>query len=278
MGLKENLKAKIHLDTLLRKIMYTIKEPPETRWVDKHLLREILDMTDFVYKKAGTLDLYIHHPEDENVEVLVLDNELPVYHTTVADVVLRKNPHWQQVFSIRNIKKIMNDRDVVVSRGKESIKRLHANAIERLDLTYTRDDLGVLVEDAAKGLERGSVEQLWESLNLFFELLGFQPVYFQTLEPGLHLFGRPSLGRGAAPTFEHLLIFNEKALSIQLKKGPFSTNSDSDNDWVVRYAKGWETADLQGIAVFEFLTELALEQPHHLPRTSSELQDELPVS
>jgi len=32
----------------------------------------------------------------------------------VADVALRKSPHWKQMFSIRNIKKIMNDQDVIL--------------------------------------------------------------------------------------------------------------------------------------------------------------------
>jgi len=53
----------------------------------------------------------------------VFDNELPIYHTTVADVALRKSPYWQQMFSIRNIKKIMNRHDVLVSEGKESLHR-----------------------------------------------------------------------------------------------------------------------------------------------------------
>ena len=71
------------------------------------------------------------------MEVLVFDNELPIYHTTVADVALRKSPLWQEMFSIGNIKKIMNDKDVILSKGKDSLKRLHADAMALLDLTYT---------------------------------------------------------------------------------------------------------------------------------------------
>ena len=82
------------------------------------------------------------------MEVAVLDNELPIYHTTVADVTLRKSPYWQQMFSIRNVMKIMNDQDVIASKGKESLKRLRVNALALLDLTYTRDDLAPLLEDA----------------------------------------------------------------------------------------------------------------------------------
>lgn len=275
MGLKENLKTKIHLDSLLRKVVYTIKEPPQTRWVDKELVREILDKTDFEYKKAGNLHLYIRPLADEIMEVLVLDNELPIYHTTVADVALRKSPHWQDVFSIKNIKKIMNDQDVIASKGKDSFQRLYENALGRLDLAHTRDDLAQLIEDARRGLEQRSVEQIKETLDLFFELLGFQPVYFELLEPDLHMFGRPGPGSAA---FDHLIILNEATLSLGLRKGPFSTTNDLDVAWVSRYAEGLETADLRGIDVFEFLAKLALGQEQYLPHHSGELLDELPAS
>jgi hypothetical protein len=35
------------------------------------------------------------------MEFLVFDNELPVYHTTLADVALRNSPSWQEMFSIQ---------------------------------------------------------------------------------------------------------------------------------------------------------------------------------
>jgi hypothetical protein len=148
MSFKENLKAKINLHRLLQKLVSTIREPPGRWWLDKVLTQELLEMTDLKHKKFRDLHLYIRPLEGEIMEVLVLDNELPIYHTTVDDVALRKSPYWQQMFSIRNVKKIMKDQDVMISKGKESLKRLHANALALLDLTYTRDDLTLLLEDA----------------------------------------------------------------------------------------------------------------------------------
>jgi hypothetical protein len=92
----------------LQKLVWTIREPPGRRWLDKVLAQELLDMTDLKHKKVSYLHLYIRPLEGEIMEVVVFDNELPIYHTTVADVALRKSPHWQQIFSIRNIKKIGN--------------------------------------------------------------------------------------------------------------------------------------------------------------------------
>jgi hypothetical protein len=260
MSFKENLKAKINLDRLLQKLVSTIREPPGKWWLDKVLTQELLDMTDFKYKKFRDLHLYTRPLEGEIMEVLVFDNELPIYHTTVADVALRKSPRWQEMFSIRNIKKIMNHHDVLVSKGKESLKRIHANALALLDLTYTRDDLTLLLEDARQGLDQKSIAQIQESFDLFFELLDFQPVSLGVLEQNLQIFAGPKLNGGAVPAFEHLILFDEETLSLGLKKGAFSPQSDLHLAWVIKYARSEEPADLKGIDVFKFLVELALDK------------------
>jgi hypothetical protein len=260
MPFKENLKAKIKLDRLLQKLVSTIREPPGRWWLDKVLTQELLDMTDLEHKKVRNLHLYMRPLEGGIMEVLVFDNELAIYHTTEADVALRKSPHWQEMVSIRNIRKIMNDKDVIISKGKESLKRLHANALALLDLSYNEDDLAVLVEDARQGLKRKSIEQIKESLALFLGLQKFEPVSLGIPELDLQIFAGAKLNGGAVSTFEHLILLDEENLSLGLKKGPFSTQSNLDLAWVMQYARGEKIADLQGIDVFEFLAELALEK------------------
>jgi hypothetical protein len=260
MPFKENLKAKIKLDRLLQKLVSTIREPPGRWWLDKVLTQELLDMTDLEHKKVRNLHLYMRPLEGGIMEVLVFDNELAIYQTTEADVALRKSPHWQEMVSIRNIRKIMNDKDVIISKGKESLKRLHANALALLDLSYNEDDLAVLVEDARQGLKRKSIEQIKESLALFLGLQKFEPVSLGIPELDLQIFAGAKLNGGAVSTFEHLILLDEENLSLGLKKGPFSTQSNLDLAWVMQYARGEKIADLQGIDVFEFLAELALEK------------------
>jgi hypothetical protein len=262
MSFEENLKVKIKLDRIFQSLVSTVREPPGRRWLDKELTQELLARTDFEHKKMRDLHLYIRPLKGEIMEVAVLDNELPIYHTTVDDVTLRKSPYWQQMFSIRNVRKIMNDHDVIVSKGKESLKRLHASALALLDLTYTRDDLALLVEDGRRGLEKNSISEIQESLDLFFELLDFQPLSLEVLEPRFQSFARRKVNGGVVPAFEHLVLFNEENLSLGLKKGTFSPQSDSDLGWVMQYARGEKTADLQGIEVFEFLAELAVLKAH----------------
>jgi hypothetical protein len=258
MSFKENLKAKIRLDRLLQKLVSTIREPPGRWWLDKALTQELLDLTDLKHKKVSNLHLYIRPLEGEIMEVLVFDNELPIYHTTVDDVVLRKSPYWQQMFSIRNVKKIMNHHDVLVSKGKESLNRIHANALALLDFTYTRDDLALLLEDARSGLERKSIGQIQESLDLFVDLLDFRPLSLGVLEQDLQIFAGPKLDGGAVPAFEHVILLDEQTLSLGLKEGVFSPQSDLDLAWVIKYARSEEPADFKGIDVFKFLVELAL--------------------
>jgi len=259
MSFTENLKVKIKADGLFRKLISTMKEPPGKWWVDAALIQELIGMTDFEHKKFRDLNLYVRPLEGEILEVLVLDNELAIYHTTVADVALRKSPLWQEMISIRNIKKIMNHHDVLVSTGKASLRRLHANALARLNLTYTRDDLVLLVEDARNGLERESIEKVKESLALFVDLLDFEPLLLDVVAGDLQVFARPLDEKGAVPPFENLILFDKGSLSLGLRKGAFSPD-DLDLAWVMQYVRGEKSADLKGINVFKFLTELAIEK------------------
>ncbi|UCF03669.1 MAG: hypothetical protein JSV14_08595 [Deltaproteobacteria bacterium] len=260
MSFKENLRAKINLDGLLRKITSTIRETPGQRRLDKGLTQKLLEMTDLEHKKVRDLDLYVRPLEGESMEVLVFDNELPIYHTTVADVALRKSPVWKEIFSIKNIKKVMDDKDVIVSKGKESLNRLYNDALARLDLSYTGDDLALLVEDARRGLEQKSLEQIQESFDLFFTLLHFQPVSLGILEDDIEVFARPKANGGATKTFEYPIFFNDENFLLGLKKGTISPQSDLDLAWVMQYARGEEGADLEGVEVFEFLAVLALKE------------------
>ena len=259
MSFKENLKAKIQLNGLMLKISSTMRETPGQRRLDKELTQRLLDMTDFEQTKARDLHLYVRPIEGEIKEVLVLDNELPIYHTTVDDVAMRKSPGWKEIFSIKNIKKVLNDQDVIVSKGKESLNLIYDNALSQLDLSYTRDDLEPLVADARQGLAQKSLEKVLESFDLFFELVDFQPLSLGILEHDLQTFARPKTNGGEASTFEHLIMFNEENLVVGLKKGTFSPQSDLDLAWVMQYALGEKNADFQDIEVFEFLAELAME-------------------
>ena len=260
MSFKDNLKAKIELDGLAQKIASTIRETPGHRRMNKEFLQKLLDRTDLEYMKIRDLQLYLRPLQGEIMEIFVFDNELPLYHTTVDDVALRKSPEWKEMFSVRNIRRILNDQDVIVSKGKESLKRIHAIALALLDLTYTSNDLNLLVDEAHQALIQKSSSKIRESFDLFFELLDFQPLSLGILPGELKVSAIPKGNGGGVPLFENLIVFDEERFLVSLKKGAFSPKRDLDLAWLERYVRGEETADLQGREVFEFLADLALKK------------------
>ena len=54
-------------------------------------MRSLLGMSLYQYQKERDLDLYIQKGDGELSRIPVLDNELPIYETTVADVLIRKS-------------------------------------------------------------------------------------------------------------------------------------------------------------------------------------------
>ena len=256
----ENLKAKIRLDRLVQQVLSTMRETPGQRRLDKKLTKKLLEATDLEYRRVRDLDLYERPLEGEMREVLVFDNELAIYHTTLEDVAMRKSPEWKEMFSYKNIKKILDDQDVVVSKGKESISSLHTRALAFLDLSYTREDLVQLVEEGRLALESRSLVQIEESLELFFELLGFQVVSLGMLVDHFQVFARPKTNGGKVDQFENLVVLDEEGFSISLKRGSFTPQNDLDLAWLMQCVRGEETADLQNVEVFDFLAELALQE------------------
>jgi len=262
MSFKENIRTKIRIDLLVQTLSVTIRDTPGNRYLDKNLMRELLCMTDFKHMQVRDLDLYVRSLEGEINEVLVFDNELAIYHTTVSDAAMRKSPNWKEMFSIRNIRKILNDQDVVVSKGRESLKRVHANALALLDLSCTAEDIEALVAEARLDWEQKSLLRIQESFDVFFELLDFQPVSLGVLEHDVQAFARPKADGERAREYEHLILFDRDNLWVRLMKGKFLPQRDLDLARAMQCARGEVAPDLEGTQVFQFLAELALKIGH----------------
>jgi len=257
---KENLKAKISLDRLVQAINSSIREGPSQRRVDKDLMRKLLAMSQFKQEKARDLELYVRIGEAEQPEVLVLDNELAIYRTSIDDVALRKSPDWKEMFSISNIKKILNDKDVIASKGKESLKRVYNNVFSLLDLTYGQQDIAELVAEASRALEQQDMEQIQESFDLFFELLRYQAVNLSFVPGDTQTFARVK-GNGMPQTaFEDLLLFKEEGFWLGLLRGTFSPQQPASQERILACARRDESADFEGAEVFDYLGKLALQE------------------
>jgi hypothetical protein len=258
MSFKENLKTKLELDRLARNLYATLREVPGQRFMDKGLMKTLLGKTDFTWRKARDLELYVRPLDGETLEILVFDNELAIYHSTVDDVALRKSPDWKEMFSIRNVRRILDDKDVVVCKGKESIRRIYGDALSGLDLSYTEKDMAALAADGRRALEERSVEGVEEALELFSEILGLQAVNLPVLEEDLQALARPKANGGEPSLLEHLVLFAAARFWIALRRGTFSPDSEFDLAKIAACAKGEEPPHLEGSPVFQFLADLAL--------------------
>jgi hypothetical protein len=257
MSLKENLQKKIRIKKVKNRIASTLRETPGQRRLNKEAMRDLLELSDFEQIKKRDLTLYVRPLEKDLEEILVFDNELPIYHSTVADVAMRKTPQWKEMLSVRNVIKVLNDKDVVVSRGKESLNRVYENALAGLDLTYSKDDLDRMFRDAQRSLNQRSLAGIQESMEMFVELLGLQPVSMEVQEPHIQSFARLKVDDETAPLYEDVIYLDEHKIEVHLLKGEFAARSDWDLARFLRCVHGEASTDAQDEQVFEYLVELA---------------------
>ena len=137
-------------------------------------MRSLLEMSPYQYQKQRDLDLYIQKDDGEPSRILVLDNELPIYETTVEDVLIRKSPYTKEMLSIKNVIKILNDSDVKLSRKEASLESVQKECIDSLDLTYNPSDIEAIAKEGTESLENNDFDGILECLSLFAELLGYQ--------------------------------------------------------------------------------------------------------
>ena len=260
-SLETNLRSKMRIDALARRIAATIREAPGERKLNQDATRQLLEMTDYKHHRIRGLHLYVKPSQGDLQEVVVLDNELPIYRSTVADVTMRRAPRWKEMVSIRNIRKVLNDEDILVCRGKASLARIRERAAAQLDLSYGREDLESLVKDAARAVAACSAEQLQDSLQLFFELLPFEMLSLEALPYNVQAFAEPESHGESVELYINLLLFDPEQLQVRLLKGRFSPRSDLDLARLLQCVAGERPADLEGTEVFSFLAELAMHSP-----------------
>ncbi len=173
MGFKENLKKKIEIDKLATTVLHSIKPSESGKKADKTTMRLLMEMSPYHRKDERDLELYVQKDKSPP-KILVMDNELPLYRTTVEDVALRKSPTIKEMVSIRNAVKILNDKDVKVAKTDASVRMIRKESLTLLDLSYDRADIEDMAGDGRSSLENGYGEGVIETLVLFQELLSYE--------------------------------------------------------------------------------------------------------
>ena len=260
MSFKENLLTKIKIDRLAAKVMASIGPAESGRKIDKDAMLSLLEMSPYTHQKARDLDLYVEPIDKEPKKILVLDNELPIYRTTIEDVTIRKSPLIKEMVKIRNIVKILKDSDVKLSRKDESVKAIQQECIDQLDLAFNATDIDAIAKDGQASLERDYPDGVIESLELLAELLDFKPApkAFQLRQ---HIiFGLLTPDAGGEVLYGPMVIYSQIHGTLKLIDEQISGFDKTKIKLIQQVAAGKQKAAAEGPDVFEYLKKSVLQK------------------
>jgi len=258
MSFKENLLKKIQIRQLSRKVLASFGPPGDPGKIDRDAMRSLLEMTGYHYQKERDLDLYIQKHDGEPSQILVLDNELPIYRTTVEDVAIRKSPYTKEMLSIGNIIKILKDSDVKISRKEASVQIVQKACIDRLDLSYKASDIEMIAKDGAASLENGYTDGILESLALFAELLGYQPPPKAFRIRHHDICGAVLEKQDGEIWYGPAVILSLIDNSLAMIEDKISSLDKAKIEFFRQVAQGKQKPTVEGKEVFRYLTEAVL--------------------
>lgn len=262
MSFKENLKNKLLIAKLSALVSRSTGSPGTGRKVDKQAMRRLLELSPFVLEKHRDLELYARQLDEGPTQILVLDNELPLYaNTSVEDVTLRRSPELKEMISIRNIIKILNDSDILLHKGRESVDYVRDRALELLDLRYDRKDIEDMANDGMRALAAEDPARVEETLGLFVELLGYKPLPAQAMANDYVMFGACQGPGSKEESFGPVVMYNDETNVLRLINQKIPMGDPGSKDTIPGVATGHIEPDAQEFEVFDFLKEEVLKKP-----------------
>ncbi len=253
MGFRENYLKKIGVKRLAQQVRRTIGSAESGQRVNLDAMQSLLELGPFEYRLERDLNLYMIDSAGPLPLILVLDNELKIYKTTVEDVALRKSPTIKEMISIRNAIKILNDTPVVAFRKAETLDQIQSMILDTLDLSFTADDIDALVDDGQAALKNKYEDGLLEVLVIFADLLDYQkaPRPFQLAHH--MIWGRLSKTGGAETTFGPMVLFNRMHSRLAMVDATVGSSDKAGLQRLQQIAKGQTDADVTGEAVLDEL-------------------------
>ena len=262
MSFKENLLKKIKINQLASKVRSSIGSAESGLKIDKEAMRSLLEMAPYHYQKERDLDLYILKGAGELSRILVLDNELPIYETTVEDVLIRKSPYTKEMLRIKNVIKILKDSDVKLSRKEVSLESIQKQCIDALDLSWTPSDIEEIAREGVDSLKNNYADGVVESLALLAELLDYRrpPAIFKIRHH--EIFGKASEKAAGEVLFGPAVIFSLIDNSLVMMEEEISSIDKGRIKYYQQLAQGKEKAPIEGEDVFQWLKEAVLKKAH----------------
>jgi hypothetical protein len=256
---KENLLKKIKLDKMGRQVIASIGPVDSSRKIDKKIMRKLLDLADYTYKRKRDLDLYIENIDAEKTRILVLDNDLAIYNTSVYDVAMRKSPTVKEMMNPFNVVKILKDTDVVISKKEDSVKTVQQECIAKLNLSFNASDLDEIAKDGLASFENGYSDGVIECLDLFAEILHYRnaPKAFRV---GHHkITGALAKKENGEEMFGPMVLYSMIHNTLKLIDQQIGRFDREGIEFIQHVAEGKEKASAEGSDVFQYLKEAAVD-------------------
>ena len=258
MAFRENLLRKIQIDQLASRVLATIGALGGKVKLDKEAMRQLLALSPYAPQRVRDLDLYVEDSDALVKKILVLDNELPIYRTTVADVAMRKSPTVGEMAKIWNIVKILKDSDVKISRKADSLKALQDESLAQLDLSFSEEDINDIRRDGIASLESKYAEGVNENIALFGELLGFKTAPRALRVPDCTIVGAVFVKDSGEEVLGPAVLYNLTRNDLRMTEELFGTLEKEKIERFRRISAGKEPAAIEGAAVFEHLQKMVL--------------------
>lgn len=260
MSFKENLLEKLKIDKMAKQVIASIGPVDSGRKIDKKIMRNLLDLSDYTYKRKRDLDLYIEDIEAEKTRILVLDNDLAIYNTSVYDVAMRKSPTVKEMMNPFNVVKILKDTDVVISKKEDSVKTIQEVCIAKLNLSFNASDIDEIAKDGVASFENGYSDGVIECLDLFAEILHYKnpPIAFRV---GHHkITGALVKKENGEEMFGPMVLYSMINHTLKLIDQQIGSFDRERIKFVQHVAAGKEKASAEGSDVFQYLKTAALKR------------------
>jgi hypothetical protein len=274
MSFKENLLKKIQIDKLVNHIISTIGTIDSNKKVDKQAMRNLVELGPYEMQKERDLELYIKQNGPEKKQILVLDNDLSIYHTDIEDVALRKSPTVKEMISIRNVIKILNDSKVVKSKKEESVRTIQKECIQQLDLNHTDSDIEQIKNDGKSAFDSDDKDGVVEALELFAELLNLVlPPKKVFRMDNFIMFGKIHEDNKGEIFFGPIILYSLIRNELKLIDKEIGSYDKAGIEMLNEIANGNETASKENFEIFEYLKTAVLHDKDITQESSTMISD-----
>jgi hypothetical protein len=261
MSFRENLLKKIKIKQLTKQVLASMGPVDSGKRTDIDAVRELLGMSPYMPHSVRDLTLYMPPGDGDICPIIVLGNDLPMYQSSPDDIAMRRSPTVKEMISIRNAIKILNDSDVLISKGSDTVATVQKACLAELDLDFDQADLAAIAADGSSSLESGYQEGVIECLSLFAELLGFESAPKKLSQEHVYIIGEPQRIAGRMVRFGPLVLYAKIHNQLKWIDAAIGLTDPEKIEYLQNVAAGNTPASIEGAKVFQQLSQSVLIRP-----------------